>query len=148
VVPVVAIEAVVPHCNNNPFGNLVYPLVAWLEEPKVNELLEFTRFVEVIVVTTTFAKVVLPAKEAPVATVFNVVKPVTFNVFATLVGTVVLTFDAFAVKTVVDVFPNILTSVKPEITIDGPEVLPVCNDSGVVPFAVLIKVVVKLDIIL
>lgn len=135
----------VPHCINNPFGNLENPLVAILESPRfiaVAFTVPATIFAENV---ATFENVTALLTVVTFKT-FAVNGEVTFKVFATVIAALALIPEELAIKTFAEVFALITRSVSEVISKDGPEVLPVLKVKLVEPLAVLIEVVVNDDI--
>ena len=132
--PELELTDVLPHCINNPLGNLLCPGFAIEEVPNVKVLV---------------LRVALAAVTAPVTDKFAcaVTFPVTVNVLVIVAAAFTLTPVVFAMITfIVLLAPTVTVSVE-LITIDGPEVLPVLTVKLVEPSFVFIVVVVKLDII-
>ena len=129
--------------------------MAILEAP--SDKLVVVVLVEVILVATTLAKVVLPANEAPVATVFNVDCPETFNVpdketepftvkvLETESDVFTLTDVELTIKTLELVLALNVIDVVGVTSIAGPNVFPVVRVNTVEAFAVSTFVVVILD---
>jgi hypothetical protein len=143
--PCVALADTVPHCINNPFGNLEKPLVAILETPRFNiwVLILFATILAENVATFENVTALLTVVTFKTLAVNG---EVTFKVFATVIAALALIPDELAIKTFAEVFALITISVSEVTSKAGPEVLPVLKVKLVEPLEVLIEVVVNDDI--
>lgn len=148
-VPDVEFTVTLPHCNNNPLGNLVYPGVAASDAPNVTEFVvntaEFVMVKTLATVKLALTVVLLESVELPTAV--NV--PLTDILpFAVNDAVLVAIVDVLTNIVLTDEFAFTLTAPSVLTTIDAELLLPVINVRFVDPLAVFTVVVVKLDIIL
>ena len=142
IVPDVEFTVTLPHCINNPLGNLVYPGFATDDAPIVKLFVaNTTEFVTVKTLAT--VKLALTVAFAyKFATPFAMKFPFAKNVAVLVVIADELTVIVLTVEFALTLsVPLVLTTIDAELT------LPVINVKSVEPLAVFTVVVVKLDII-